>query len=228
MYEEKNAKECKKPLFTKIITKKKTLFIVECVLCALPVIYMLLLNPVLENLNFVSFGDSYGWYNLMSYFNGDGKDGLGMPICSEDIDNCLVHYIHDNENVSVNISGYMPIYNADCTGAGIGAFLSLLMYPFAIMWNPMENFKDYKKNPNLFKIQGALTITFMLHVCLKPENTFGELSIRKVLSQINVFIMMAYCYLRYKTIPKIGEPAIIVSAVAGIYQIAVSNLYWIF
>jgi hypothetical protein len=57
MYDEKNATKCKKPLFAKIITKKKTLFIVECVLCALPVIYMLLLNPVLDNLDYVSPGD---------------------------------------------------------------------------------------------------------------------------------------------------------------------------
>jgi hypothetical protein len=72
---------------------------------------------------------------------------------------------NDTTNFTVSISGYHFDKHADATGAGIGAFLSLLFFPFAIMWNPLENYKDYKKNPNLFKTQGLMTILFMLHVC---------------------------------------------------------------
>ncbi len=62
----------------------------------------------------------------------------------------------ENGTVVVNGTGNMAGYEehlgaASGTGAAMGAFLSLMFYPLAIMWDPRKNYRDYQTDPVLFR-----------------------------------------------------------------------------
>jgi hypothetical protein len=111
---------------------------------------MLLLNPVLVNLNYAYKGDSIelanGWYTVLGFLSGLGFKEKPDPINDA------------------------PLY-ANETGAAMGAFLSLWFWPLAIMWNPRTNFEDFKINKKLFWHQFAFQIAFLLHFTFTQDQT---------------------------------------------------------
>jgi hypothetical protein len=157
---------------------------------------MLLLNPVLENAEFASPGNvmHQGYYSLADFLSGaEHVEGDG--------------YYQD-----------MVEGKARYTGAAMGAFLSFMFYPFAIMWNPIENYKEYYTHKFLFRSQVAMTLLFILNIIETHEDSEGW-GPNKIIFLLYVVSIMTYNHIRYNR-QMYGRIPVIVNHIAGGYIIS--------